>query len=101
MYFKHNVLLTHFTRFPKLSECSSEILKHQTNQGICLFVVISNPVGKINKNSLKECVFCWFGTQCHVVKNTLQQTACSAILPTGKNQILKYEKEFLKAQIFL
>jgi len=43
--------------------------------------------GKSLKNSLKECVFVnsAFGTQntYHVVKNTLLQTAFSAIFPTG------------------
>jgi len=39
------------------------------------------------KNSPKECVFVnsalKLKIQCHVVKNTLIQTALSAILPTG------------------
>jgi len=43
-------------------------------------------VGKIDKkNSVKECVFVnsALKIQCHVVNNTLLQTAFSAILPTG------------------
>jgi len=39
-----------------------------------------------NRNSLMECVFVnsAIKIQCHVVKNTLLQTAFSAILPTGR-----------------
>jgi len=47
-------------------------------------------VSKIaEKSSLKECVFVnWaLKIQCHVVKNTLLQTAFSAILPTGKGRV--------------
>jgi len=42
----------------------------------------NNPVGKIAKNSLKECIFAQI--QYHIIKNTLLQTAFSAILLTGK-----------------
>jgi len=44
------------------------------------------PVGKIAKNSLKECVFfvnSALKIQCHIVKNTLLQMAFSGIFPTG------------------
>jgi len=44
------------------------------------------PVGKTAKKySLKECVFVnlTLKIQCNVVKNTLLQTALSAILPAG------------------
>jgi len=44
------------------------------------------PVGKIaKKSSLNECVFVnsALKIQRHIVKNTLLQTAFSAILPTG------------------
>jgi len=46
---------------------------------------IVHPVGKMAKNSLKEWVFVnsALKIQCHIVKNTLLQTAFSAILPIG------------------
>jgi len=46
----------------------------------------SNPVSKSGKkkNSLKECVFVNFALKvCQIVKNTLLETAFSAILPRG------------------
>jgi len=46
------------------------------------------PVGKIaKKNTLKECSFVnsALKIQCHIIKNTLPQTALSEILPTGLN----------------
>jgi len=55
--------------------------------------IAGNPVGKIaKKNSLKERVFVNFllklKLQCYIAKNTLLQTAFSAILATGKDLIL-------------
>jgi len=46
----------------------------------------SNMLTEVKKNSLKECVFVnsALNIQCHVVENTLLQTAFSAILPTGQ-----------------
>jgi len=49
------------------------------------------------KDNLKECVYVnsSLKIQCHIVKNTLLQTAFSAILPTGVVKIfLKEPKKF-------
>jgi len=52
---------------------------------VCIYVAISMkyPVGKMPKSSLKECVFVKSALKIQCVKNTLQQTAFSAICPLG------------------
>jgi len=50
-----------------------------------LFLAPENNGKNRQKSSLKKCVFVnsALNIQCHVIKNTLLQTAFSAILPTG------------------
>jgi len=50
------------------------------------------------KSSLKQCVFVSLPLkiQCHIVKNTLLQTAFSAILPTGLILVIEIRNKMVK-----